>query len=125
MSSRLSFGLAFLLCLGARSPARAADCNRNGVDDSMDIALGTSLDCDADGVPDECELTEQLDWEPIDLSDAGRTMAAGRRAVQVSSPSLRGDRVLFDAFRPLRARHCVSLAVPQKMSPFWRRRSRH
>ncbi|MFO0983765.1 MAG: sialidase family protein [Planctomycetota bacterium] len=31
------------------------DCNGNGVPDADDIALGTSQDDDADGVPDECE----------------------------------------------------------------------
>jgi len=33
------------------------DCNGNQVDDSVDIANGTSQDCNANGVPDECELT--------------------------------------------------------------------
>ncbi len=31
-----------------------ADCNANGVADDIDIILGTSLDVDGDGVPDEC-----------------------------------------------------------------------
>ncbi len=31
------------------------DCNGNGVNDALDIAAGTSLDCDANEVPDECE----------------------------------------------------------------------
>ena len=31
------------------------DCNNNGVDDSEDIANGTSEDCDGNGVPDECQ----------------------------------------------------------------------
>ncbi|MCZ6684265.1 MAG: hypothetical protein O7B26_13875, partial [Planctomycetota bacterium] len=31
------------------------DCNHNGEDDAMDIALGESLDCNGDGVPDECQ----------------------------------------------------------------------
>ncbi|HRX84841.1 MAG TPA: hypothetical protein P5572_07470 [Phycisphaerae bacterium] len=31
------------------------DCNENGVDDADDIAAGTSLDCDSNGVPDECD----------------------------------------------------------------------
>jgi uncharacterized Ntn-hydrolase superfamily protein len=31
------------------------DCNDNGVPDDCDIAAGTSLDLDGDGVPDECE----------------------------------------------------------------------
>ena len=31
------------------------DCNNNGIGDTIDIADGTSLDCDGDGIPDECE----------------------------------------------------------------------
>jgi hypothetical protein len=31
------------------------DCNGNDVDDLVDIALGTSLDANSNGVPDECE----------------------------------------------------------------------
>jgi predicted outer membrane repeat protein len=31
------------------------DCNGNGIGDLHDVAAGTSSDCDADGVPDECE----------------------------------------------------------------------
>ncbi|MGE5693457.1 MAG: thrombospondin type 3 repeat-containing protein, partial [Candidatus Zixiibacteriota bacterium] len=33
-----------------------ADCNNNGIEDSIDIFLGTSQDCDSSDVPDECEL---------------------------------------------------------------------
>ncbi|NOX58898.1 MAG: right-handed parallel beta-helix repeat-containing protein [Planctomycetes bacterium] len=43
------------LCLYAPSAALAQDCNFNGIDDATDIAAGTSLDCDDNGVPDECE----------------------------------------------------------------------
>jgi hypothetical protein len=32
------------------------DCNGNGVDDTTEIAAGTSRDCDGDGIPDECEI---------------------------------------------------------------------
>jgi hypothetical protein len=32
------------------------DCNGNGVDDTVDIALATSWDINSNGVPDECEL---------------------------------------------------------------------
>ena len=35
--------------------ARAADCNENGVEDFLDIAFGTSLDLNGDGIPDECQ----------------------------------------------------------------------
>ena len=31
------------------------DCNENGIEDSIDIALGSSSDVDLDGIPDECE----------------------------------------------------------------------
>ena len=33
------------------------DCNGNDVDDPIDIAFGTSVDCNQNGVPDECEAT--------------------------------------------------------------------
>lgn len=32
-----------------------ADCNVNGVIDDSDIAFGTSIDCNGDGIPDECQ----------------------------------------------------------------------
>jgi len=32
------------------------DCNGNGVQDSVDIAIGTSEDCNGNGIPDECDL---------------------------------------------------------------------
>jgi len=34
----------------------AYDCNHNRVDDGQDITFGTSVDCDHDGLPDECVL---------------------------------------------------------------------
>jgi hypothetical protein len=36
------------------------DCNNNTIDDSVDIANGTSLDCNANQVPDECDIANQL-----------------------------------------------------------------
>jgi subtilisin-like proprotein convertase family protein len=38
-----------------RAPA-AGDCNSNSVSDDQDIAEGTSVDCNVNGLPDECEL---------------------------------------------------------------------
>ncbi|MEE9296537.1 MAG: hypothetical protein V3W34_16455 [Phycisphaerae bacterium] len=32
-----------------------SDCNGNEIPDDIDISAGTSLDCDRDGVPDECQ----------------------------------------------------------------------
>ena len=43
-----------ILAAGGCTPP-PPDCNHNGTPDSEDIARGISLDCDANGVPDECE----------------------------------------------------------------------
>lgn len=45
------------------------DCNGNGVDDAQDIATGASLDCDGNGLPDECEADSDGDGI-IDACDA-------------------------------------------------------
>ncbi|MCG3123923.1 MAG: hypothetical protein GIKADHBN_02361 [Phycisphaerales bacterium] len=48
----------------------AADCNANGTDDRCDINLGTSVDEDGDGVPDECECVADFDGSGfIDTDD--------------------------------------------------------
>jgi slime mold repeat-containing protein len=36
---------------------RVGDCNGNGRHDSVDILMHTSLDCNVNGIPDECEET--------------------------------------------------------------------
>ena len=38
----------------------SADCNADGVPDTCDIAAGTSLDGNANGIPDECEVDLEL-----------------------------------------------------------------
>jgi len=44
------------LAMTTRFVAQAApDCNNNGMPDGLDIAVGTSLDCNGDCIPDECE----------------------------------------------------------------------
>jgi len=55
-----------------------ADCNLNGVDDSVDILTGTSADANGDGIPDECTAGcpqtfirgDVNDDQSINLSDA-------------------------------------------------------
>ncbi len=47
--------VALCVCLLTCSYAQAGDCNRNNSDDAIDIALGTSRDCNGDGLPDECQ----------------------------------------------------------------------
>lgn len=43
--------------LYARSTGPAVgDCNGNGIADDLDVSNATSPDCNADGVPDECQL---------------------------------------------------------------------
>jgi hypothetical protein len=37
------------------SPQFTGDCNLNGVDDAQDVIGGTSFDCNANLIPDECE----------------------------------------------------------------------
>lgn len=32
------------------------DCNSNGIDDTVDVAEGTSDDCNQNGIPDECDI---------------------------------------------------------------------
>jgi hypothetical protein len=43
------------------------DCNENGIEDATDISMGTSLDVDTDGVPDEC----QTPWTDLGFALAG------------------------------------------------------
>jgi len=49
----VTVALCLLLCAAA---TLAQDCNENGVDDTADIANMTSLDCDGNGLPDECQI---------------------------------------------------------------------
>ena len=59
--SNLTLGLftpGAVSTLDAALPAPSIDlfdCNGNGVDDSDDLLAGTSLDCNANAIPDECE----------------------------------------------------------------------
>ena len=49
--------VCLFLAASLLSPARSsADCNSNGVEDAQDIAGGTSVDCDQNGAPDECQI---------------------------------------------------------------------
>lgn len=63
----LNSGTVFLFA------ADDTDCNGNGVCDSEDIALGTSLDANGDGIPDECPLYIRADANGdlhINIADA-------------------------------------------------------
>ncbi len=45
-------------------PTPLHDCNGNGIEDMVDIAVGTSSDADLDGVPDECQARLQTTASP-------------------------------------------------------------
>ncbi len=68
-----------------------ADCNANNVADSCDIATGTSLDADGNGVPDECEgvpCPGDFDGDnDVDLGDLGVVLAN----FGLSGPGIGGD----------------------------------
>lgn len=59
---------------------RGTDCNGNGLDDSLDIANGTSSDCNNNDVPDECDIaagiSEDCDGGPIGSRPVGENMIA-------------------------------------------------
>ncbi|MEZ6083096.1 MAG: FG-GAP-like repeat-containing protein [Phycisphaerae bacterium] len=61
-----------MLGIATAVPVHAADCNSNGLDDATDVAGGTSFDCDANGVPDECEVMVTFSDEKIITTGAGR-----------------------------------------------------
>ena len=71
------------------------DCNANGVDDLLDIAQGTSMDCNLDMVPDECQPC--LDCDDSGLLDSCEAVAAGGLTGQYwlsDDPGLFSERVL-------------------------------
>lgn len=52
------------------------DCNGNGAHDAFDIALGTALDCDENGVPDSCEYPSAItDCNTNGISDLCDTVS--------------------------------------------------
>ena len=65
--------------------ASALDCNFNEVEDAEDIASGNELDCNGNGVPDECEFVPLL----FGISEAPVVLPARPRAV--TTVDLDGD----------------------------------
>jgi hypothetical protein len=54
-----------------------SDCNENGALDICDIADGTSQDENANGIPDECECSGDIDGDgDTDHADLGELLAA-------------------------------------------------
>ena len=63
-------------------PALAEDCNHNGAADSEDIAARTSVDCNRNSVPDECESG---------FPGKKTTLLAGATPLGVVASDLNGD----------------------------------
>jgi hypothetical protein len=66
-------------------PLQAGDCDRSGVEDSAEIAAGIHADCNADGVPDACELV------PVSFAYVGGTVTVGDAPVATLVADLDGD----------------------------------
>ena len=50
-----------------------ADCNQNGIHDSVDVASGASQDCNHNGIPDECDSDCNLNGVPDECDIAAGT----------------------------------------------------
>ena len=61
-SSRLAVLSAGLVLLLAAPTFGGDDCNGNGIPDAMDIKKGISLDCQPDGIPDECQVSDPIQY---------------------------------------------------------------
>ena len=53
------------------------DCNNNGIDDSIDLANGTSQDCNGNEIPDECDVADGTsdDCNSNNIPDECETLA--------------------------------------------------
>jgi VCBS repeat protein/dockerin type I repeat protein len=77
--------IPIVILLGMISPVDAADCNHNGIDDSLDITRGTSQDCNKNGTPDECDL------KPTTVFNLPDSVSVGESAYSVVSGDFDGD----------------------------------
>lgn len=73
---------AFLVWQNYRSMilrvAGIIDCNANTISDTLDIANGTSKDCNSNGVPDECDPDADGDMIPDSCDNCPNTANAGQ-----------------------------------------------
>jgi hypothetical protein len=73
-------------------PITFQDCNSNDQDDSLDIALGTSLDANGNGFPDECEAgAEECPYCYTALGEATVTCDLDDSTITVSDIGSSGD----------------------------------
>jgi len=88
------------------------DCNGNLIPDADDLADGTSPDCNANGIPDECESQEDCNGNGI------QDLCRPRRRVQPRLPTERHP-------RRVRHRQRIQPGLPVKRHPGRVRRTFH
>ncbi|MCK4659874.1 MAG: SUMF1/EgtB/PvdO family nonheme iron enzyme, partial [Phycisphaerae bacterium] len=79
------------------------DCNSNGIEDSTDIAMGTSLDCQPNGIPDECELTTGGGYtagDPGEFCGAASLICPGSCIVNLYGSSIDGEATCYGGDGP-------------------------
>jgi hypothetical protein len=97
--------MTFVGAPGERT-VNCADCNDNDVEDAIDLAGGTSADCNLNGIPDECEiLPGRL------LLDTGKFFPAELQPLSIAAGDLDGDEILDLAT----ANHSNTVAVYRGM----------
>lgn len=101
--SNAAVSLPTPLGVGAGGAAPAGlDCNGNGIEDSVDIAVGRSADMNQDGIPDECPSgTDGTQGEGTvarsvilrvgDLAGGGPRSGVGRWEAGRAQPLARGS----------------------------------
>lgn len=102
MTRSTSRRVFMILCWAVVSAARAdramaADCNQNGIEDAVDIATLASLDCDVNGVPDECQPDSDGDGTPDACDGCGVQITDNNKAERWGSrqPSTSRGRVIW------------------------------
>jgi hypothetical protein len=87
--SRIGMTAVVLALAFAGGASAIEDCNFNGIDDAVEIAEGWSLDCNENGIPDECEPTFE-DCDANGLDDTCQAAAKGLLACYFENRDLSG-----------------------------------
>lgn len=125
---RRSAAAACLACLVTPQAIRSSDCNNNFVDDPDELSDGSTLDCNFNGVPDDCDLFEigftQAMYEGIDYAPQSVAVADvngdGDLDLLVVSDGTSGSALLYllhnrgdGTFAPANSGHRL-VAIPRR-----------
>ncbi len=117
---RLSLKIIALLLTAAMAlasrPVFALDCNRNGIEDRVDIAENTSTDCNENNIPDECEFAPLQ----FGLREQALTVARFPRALTSGDFDGDGDNDLVTANKDADTSSTLSLLYNQGGGDFTR-----